>query len=279
MAFTATTTNSAAAWRPDLFVFEPADALPEAAILEHTTVAGRVEGDAVSTRVAYVADDTAEFVAEGAEIDEGEPGLNEAQVWTSKIAQLVRLSREQYSQAGTDTELARSVARAMTAKADNAFLAQAAPTSPAVAPVAGLLNVAGLSSQTAVGGSLDKLIDLEAAVRAAGANPTAWIMSPDSWAILRKMKTGTDYNSTLLGAGTDNAEPRLLSIPVFVNAQMPTKRGLLVDKAAIISAVGPLEIATDSSRYFSSDSIAVRATWRTGHVLPRPARIGAFTLT
>ena len=49
MPFTATTVNSAAAWRPDLCEFDPADALPEALILQCTTQAGSVEGDAKDT--------------------------------------------------------------------------------------------------------------------------------------------------------------------------------------------------------------------------------------
>lgn len=285
MAFTATTVNSAAAWRPDLYTFAPADALPEALILGHTTIAGEVQGDQPTLRVAYCVDDNAAFVDEGAAIDESDPDLAEAVVITRKIAQLVRLSSEQYKQAGTPDELSRSVARALTTKADNALLAQAVPTAPAVAPVAGLLNTSGIVSKTDVAENLDKLIDLEAAVRANGANPTAWILAPDTWATLRKLKTLTPDEGTvtsnvgLLGAGTDNTTPLLLSIPVVVNNQMPAKSGLLIDKTAIITAVSQLEIATSAEQYFASDSIAVRATWRTGHVLPRPNRIGKFTTT
>lgn len=279
MAFTATTANSAAAWHPDLFTFEPKDALPDAAILNHTTVAGTIEGDAPAVRVAYVTDDDAAFVDEGAVIDEADPALNEALIYTRKIAQLIRISREQYRQNGTAEELARSVARALTTKADNALLAQAAPTAPAVAPVAGLLNVTGIQSQTAVATNLDKLIDLEAAVRAAGGKPTAWILAPDTWAGLRKLKTISGSAVGVLGSGTEDATPKLLSIPVEINNQMPTKSGLLIDKTAVISAAGTLEIATSADQYFNSDSIAVRATLRTGHTVPRPGRIGKFVLT
>jgi len=279
MAFTATTTNSAAAWRPDLFTFEPAQAVPEALIVNHTTVSGVIEGDAPSLKVAYCVDDSAEFVDEGADIGEAEPELNEAIVYTRKFAQLLRITREQYRQAGTAEELARSVARAMTIKADAALIAQAAPTAPAVAPVAGLVNVAGISSQTAVSGSLDKLVDLEAAVRAAGGEPSAWILAPTAWAKLRKLKLGTDYNAGLLGAGTEDSAPRLLSIPVVLNAQVPASTGLLIDRTAIISAVSQVEIATSADLFFGSDSIAVRATMRTGHVVPRPARIGKFVMS
>lgn len=278
MPFTATTVNSAAAWRPDLFAFEPADAVPDAAILNHTTIGGTIEGDQPVLRVAYVIDDDAQFYAEGATFDEAEPELNEALVYTRKFGQLVKLTREQYRQNGTADELARSVARAMTVKADSALLAQPAPVGPATAPVAGLTNWPGIVDAGEIGFDLDQLIDLEAEVRGNGANPTAWILAPTTWAALRKLKTGDTANTGLLGAGTDDSEPRLLSIPVVVNAQMPAYSGVLVDRTQIISAVSALEIATDASRYFDSDSVAVRATWRTGHTVPRPNRIGTFTV-
>ena len=104
------------------------------------------------------------------------------------------------------------------------------------------------------------------------------MMAPDTWAALRKLKIGTSYNSTLLGAGTDDAQPMLLSLPVIVNSEMPSKAGVLVDPTAIVSAVSPVLVATDPSVYFTSDSAAIRATWRTGHSVVRPNRIGVFSL-
>lgn len=278
MAFTATTVNSAAAWRPDLFTFEPANVIPDAAILAHSTIGGTIEGDQPVVRVAYCVDDDAKFYEEGEQFDEAEPDLQEALVYTRKFGQLIRISREQYRQAGTADELARSVARAMTTKADAAFLSQAAPVGPATAPVAGLVNWDGIVDVGEISDDLDDLIDLEAEVRANGANPTAWIVAPTTWAHLRKLRTGDTSNVSLLGAGTDDSEPRLLSIPVVVNAQMTPHSGVLVDRTQVISAVSPLEVATDQSHYFDSDSIAVRATMRTGHVIPRPSRIGAFSV-
>ncbi|SLB85265.1 phage major capsid protein [Mycobacteroides abscessus] len=278
MAFTATTSNSASAWRPDLFTFDASEAIPDALVLNYTNIRGAIEGDEPALRVAYVIDDDAEFVDEGAEIEESTPDLNEAVVYTKKIAQLIRITREQYRQAGTDTELARSVERAMTIKADRALLAQLAPVAPDVALATGLAHWPGQVTASGVGENLDKLIDLEAAVRSNGARPTAWIMAPDTWAALRKIKQTTESAVSILGAGTNDATPMVLSIPVEVNNQMPSKTGLLVDKDAVVSAVSQLEIATSADTYFSSDSVAVRATWRTGHTVPRPNRLGTFTL-
>lgn len=277
MAFTSTTVNSAAAWRPDLFTYEPETVLAGAAIMAHTTNGGAIQGDQPVVRVAYVHDDTAEFYDEGATIDEGQPGLSEALVITRKFAQLIRISREQYSQHGTPEHLAYSVNRAMILKADAAFLAQPHPVSPATAPAPGLAGWTGLVSGI-VGDDLDALVDLDATVRANLASPSAFIVSPTAWAELRKLKTGSTFNSTLLGAGTEDAPPMLLSVPVVVNPLMPDRTGLLIDRNAVISAVSPLTVATSADQYFTSDSIAVRATWRTGHTVTRPERLGVFAL-
>jgi hypothetical protein len=130
MAFTALTTNSAKAWAPDQYAFAPTDVIPDALILQCSTQSGVVEGDAPSVRVAYVDDDEAQFTAEGDDIPEGEPTLSEVLVYTAKVTQLVRLSNEQYAQAGTADQLASSVARAVTRRADLAFVARRHPPRP-----------------------------------------------------------------------------------------------------------------------------------------------------
>ena len=81
MAFTATTGNSAKAWAPDVYTFAPADVVPESLYLQCTTVAGSIDGDEPAVRVAYVDDDSADFVAEADEIDESQPTL--AEVWST----------------------------------------------------------------------------------------------------------------------------------------------------------------------------------------------------
>ncbi|MGW4636864.1 phage major capsid protein [Nocardia sp. NPDC004415] len=275
---TETTTTSAKAWAPDLQAFAPDDVVPEALIMQVSTIAGSVEGDSPVVRVAYVDDDDAQFTAEGSAIPEGDPDLAEALIHTAKITQLVRLSREQYAQNGTADMLASSVQRAITKKANQAFLSQVAPTSPAVAPVAGLVNVSGIVAGDAVTGSLDALVDLVAELQANDATPTHLILDPLGWAELRKLKTATGSNQSLLGAGTTDAQALLLSLPTLVSNAMPASTGLVIDKSAVISAVGSILLATSTEAYFASDSIGLRATWRTGHTVPRPDRLGKFTI-
>lgn len=278
MSFTATTANSAAAWRPDLYEFAPADVLPEAAILTHSTVVGSIEGDAVAIRCAYVDDDDAVIKAEGAELDEGDPTLSETLVYTAKITQLVRLSREQYAQAGTAEQLSASVSRALIRRADQLFFTEAAPTPPAVSPPAGLVNIDGVVDGGEISANLDGLVDLVAELQSNKATPTAIIVDPLGWGALRKFKYGDGSNQSLLGAGTADAEPRLLGLPLSINHALPAYSGIVVDRAAIVSAVGPVSIATSTDQFFSSDSVAVRATFRLGSNAVRPERIGVFTI-
>lgn len=278
MAFTAQTGNSAYPWRPDITTFAAPDVLGEALILRASVVAGAVEGDAPSVRVAYITDDSAQFVAEANPIPESEPELAECVVFTGKISQLIRISREQYSQEGTADQLAGSVARALTRKADEAFLTQAVPTPPATNPAAGLLNIPDTVEGDPVTDSLDALVDLIATIQTNGGNPSHILVAPDTWAALRKLKYGVDSNQSLLGAGTVDAEPMLLSLPVIANVAVPSMTGIVLDRNAVVSAVGPVQVATSADAFFSTDDIGLRATWRIGQNIVRPDRVGTFTV-
>jgi hypothetical protein len=68
-----------------------------------------------------------------------------------------------------------------------------------------------------------------------------------------------------------------LSLPVIVNREVPAYTGLVIDRRAVMSAVSPVSVAADTSVYFTSDSVALRALWRIGFNVVRPDRIGSFT--
>ncbi|GAA3680787.1 HK97 family phage major capsid protein [Yimella lutea] len=276
---TETTVTSAPGWRPDVFTFAPAEAVGESLILQASTVAGSVEGDAPAVRVAYVDDAAATFTAEGDVIPEADPSLSEVLVYTGKVSQLVRLSREQWMQPGVSTQLSESVRRAVTKAADAAFIAQAKPTAPAVTPPPGLLNVAGIVNGGAVASSLDKLIDAFATIEGNGGTPSHIIVAPDAWASLRKFKAATGSAQNLLGAGMNDSARMLLDVPVLVSSAMTSGAGLVIDKSAVVSAVGQVQVAQSEHVYFASDSIALRCTWRFGANVVLPNRIAKFTVT
>lgn len=275
---TQTTGTSAFAWRPDESTFAPADVVPTALIMATSTVSGQIDGDQVSLHVAYVDDADADFVAEAAEIPEAEPGMSEVLVHTGKISQLIKLSSEQFGQEGTAGQLSASVSRAIINRADQAYLAQLAPTPPAVHPPAGVLHIDDVIDGPEVDESLDGLVDLIAELQSQNSTPSHIVVDPFGWAELRKFKTGAQYNSSLLGAGTTDTVPMLLSLPVIVNRHAPAYSGLVLDRNAVVSAVGPIRIANSEHTFFTSDSIALRATWRIGWNVVRPNRIGKFLI-
>jgi hypothetical protein len=71
----------------------------------------------------------------------------------------------------------------------------------------------------------------------------------------------------------------MLSLPVIVCKAITDHSGLVVDQRAVVSAFGAVSVSTSTDRYFDSDSVALRAIWRTGHTVPRPNRLGRFTIT
>lgn len=279
MATTQTTITSAGAWSPDLTEVAPGIAVPDALILSTSTVAASIEGDAAVVRVQYVDDATAAFFGEGVTIDTAEPDLSECLVYSGKIAQVIRLSREQFTQPNSSELLSTSVARAVTKAGNLAYISQVAPTPPALSPPAGLLNVDGIVNGGDITDNLDALVDLLATLATNGSEPSHILMSPTAWASLRKLKIGVDFNSTLLGTGATDAQKFLLDLPVIVSPAVPVDTGLVVDKTAVVSAVGSVQVAQSEHAFFSADSIAVRCTWRFGANVVKPDRIGKFTVT
>ncbi len=129
-----------------------------------------------------------------------------------------------------------------------------------------------------VSDSLDALVDLVATLQNNLSTPTHILLDPLGWAEFRKLKVGTAYSQSLIGAGTTDATTMLLSLPVLVNRAVPDYTGIVVDRNAVVSAVGSVMVATSEHQYFTSDSVALRATWRIGHVVVRADRIGTFTI-
>lgn len=270
---TVTTSTAAYAWRPDETFFTAGDVVPQALILQTSTVAGSVDGDQPAVRVAYVDDaESAAYVAEAADITEDNPDLAEVVVRTKKISRLVNLSNEQFRQDQTAEQLAESVSRDLVRKADSSYIDDTTPV--------GLQHVPGTVSGGAVGlGGLDALIDLIAQLESNGATPTHIVVDPLGWAELRKLKTdSTISNESLLGAGTTDATPMVLSLPVLKSRFVAPYGGLVIDSSAVVSAIGPVSIAVSEHALFAKDSVQLRATWRIGWGVTRPDRLGTFSV-
>jgi hypothetical protein len=67
-------------------------------------------------------------------------------------------------------------------------------------------------------------------------------------------------------------------LPVIVNVALPALTSLVLDKSAVVSAYGAVNVAISEHQYFSSNSVACRCTFRLGQNVVRPNRIGKFTI-
>lgn len=263
-----TTPTSAISWRPDAVYFPAATVVPEALIMQTSTIAGSVEGDAPAVRIP-VLNNVSEvgFVAEGAEIPLGSGDLDEVVVTTRKLATIAKLSREQADQVQASEIVARELTREIIRSADAAYIGhQASPK--------GLAS--GLTAAP-VGADLDALVDAVASIESADGQVTHMVASPTSWATLSKLREATGSNKALLGAGVEAGVRQVLGVPVLVSNQLAADDLLLVDKSSVFSAVGDVRVDRSDDAFFTSDSVALRLTWRIGWVASNAARVKLLT--
>lgn len=261
------TTSTPTAWGPDVVAYPAADVVPDALILQTSTVVGSIEGDDPAVRVPWVdPDDTVGFVDEGAPIPENASTYSETVVRTGKVATLGKFSREQLAQPNAATLVVNALSRSVINKANVAYLGNAAdPT--------GLLNLPGITDGGTLGTDLDSLNDAVLGIETEGGQASHIIAHPSAWGAVSKLKGATGSAVPLLGAGTDQTERRVLGVPVLVTNAAPVDTLLVVDSTAIVSAVGQLQLARSEEAYFGSDVVGVRVTFRLGWAAMKPERI------
>jgi HK97 family phage major capsid protein len=270
-AGTHTTPTSPVAWRPDTTAYVPADVVPDALLVQTSTVVGQIEGDAPSVRVPFVSDDgQAGFIAEGTEIPDAGQGFDEVVVTTDKIATVGKYSFETLAQPEAARLIVDSLSRLITSKANIAYLQNAS------AP-AGLLGLA--TAGGALGGNLDKVVDGIASIEADGGAASHVIASPSAWAAVSKLKQATGSNASLLPSGNDAGVRTLLGVPVLVSNAAPDGNLLILDRRSVIAASGPIRLARSEDAFFTSDVIAIRVTWRFGWQVMHPKRIVKLTVS
>lgn len=271
-----TTNNTPDSFSPDQVVITPDEAVPEALILRAATVVTRtLDGDAPVALIPWVDDADARFVAEGDFMETDTPTASEVTVGTAKISQLLRVSREQWHTNPAGRLLSNSTTRAITRKANEAFIAQ--PTGGAVS-LTGIVHTPGIITGDPITTNLDPLADAVAQIENNNGQPGIIIANPLAWGALRNLKTADTANTSLLGAGTNDTDKRLLGIEVVTSAAVPEGQLVIVDPNAIAAAVGPFEVFQSEHQYFEYDSIAIRATWRIGWAVQHANRLAVVNV-
>jgi HK97 family phage major capsid protein len=254
-------------WSPDVQSFLPDDALPDLLLPKVATiVAGAIHGDEPSVRVPYITDDGDSVItAEGAAIAQDDPVRAEVVIQTHKLAKLVVLSRESFEDGATSTLVANSSGRAISSAA-NAIV------------VAAIKGTTGIIDGGSVGANLDTISDAMATVATNGAHGSVILVGPAGWSSVRKLKSATDSNLSILGAGTADAAPTIFGSPVIVDNAVGADDLFIVDPSAIAAADGMVEAAVSEERYFELDSVGMRTTYRFGLAVQRANRIAKISL-
>lgn len=251
--------------------FPAEEIVPDSLLLQIATITQAPEGDQPQVRVPFIASDPkVGFVAEGAEIPSGDPGLDEILISTKKLALTHTQSRESYDYPDAANAVSTSLQRAITVAADQAFLNS--PTNPT-----GLRNIAGVVNAGTVTDSLDPFLDGIAAIQENYGNPSAIVMDPKSWAVLGKLKYKD--GALQLGSPVASAARTLFSLPVYITPSMTAGNALIVSKADLIAAVGTIDLTTSAEAAFNADSLVHRITWRIGWNTVHANRFAKLAIT
>lgn len=254
-----TSTSSARAWAVDRQAFVADDVLPDLLISKMSMVAGSIEGDEPALRVPYIDDLTADFIAEGATFTEQEGTFAEVAIHTHKVGTLVVVSNE-LKRNGAENPLADGMIRAVTTKANVAFLSNAsAPT--------GILNDTAITDGGVLGANLDGIYDAVWSIAGTGVGADYIVAAPTAMSSLSALKTGTGSNQSLM------TDPVLAGLPVLVSAAMPANSLVIGSKTAVVSALGTVNINKSEHAAFARDGLAYRVDLRLGWGLMRADRL------
>jgi HK97 family phage major capsid protein len=261
--------------------FQVQEYLPDSLFLQAATIAGDIQGDSPAVRVPYVSQDpTVGFVAEGAEINENDPTLDEVLITTAKLAVLVSQSNESLAYPTAGQLITSSLTRTLTQKADHVFL-QNTPAQKTSQPT-GLLNTTSTTQGPAWGGDdptkdLDAIATAISQIEANNGQATHIIMSPTAWLHYASLK---DKNSNYqLGQPGTTVTRQLWGLPVLTSSQAPDDKIAVIDKTTIIGATSGLKLTLSDQAAFTSDSVLWRCTWRLGWNTPHPERNAILTKT
>lgn len=221
-----------------------------------------------------VADPTAAWVAEGAEITPSDPTLAELVVTPSKVAGLTIISREMAddSDPAVAEVVGQGLARDIARRVDQAaFAGLAAPAAPGLTTLSGIQSYVNANAFT----NLDFAAQAQSKLETVGATVTAFITSPATALALSTVKQATGSNAPLLGADPTAATSRsILGVPLYVSQYVAANTLWAVDQSLVWMVVREdATIEADRSVFFTSDRVAVRAVCRVGFAFPHAAAV------
>ncbi|MEX7470578.1 phage major capsid protein [Mycobacterium adipatum] len=213
---------------------------------------------------------TAGFVAEGAQITDGDVAFDEVTLLPSTLKGLkvlVKLTNEliRTSVVGLEAVL-RTRLVTDVAKTLDAALWDGAGTSNTIK---GILRQTGIATGVLDLTDPDSLIDGLAVAQGNKVKPTHWAMTAASFAAIRKVKVGTGDKRYVIDPQTiqNGTDFRLLGLPVIITDNIPAastkKRVALVDMSKVVVARDvDAEVKILDQTWGDYDSIGIRVVSR-----------------
>jgi len=150
----------------------------------------------------------------------------------------------------------------------------------------GIRNTAGVNSTSvAATATLAKFRTADYELRNDNGVGAVWVMHPRTWNTLAGIVTGiTSDLTTLLEPNPQLGPTALLGLPVAFSSQITLTEGTLGSWAAVLDTSQllvcerrPARLEFSKDAFFSSDSIACRATWRGNLAVLNPESISILT--
>ncbi len=213
---------------------------------------------------------TAGFVAEGAQITDGDVAFDEVTLLPSTLKGLkvlVKLTNEliRTSVVGLESVL-RTRLVTDVAKTLDAALWDGAGTSNTIK---GILRASGIATGVLDLTDPDSLIDGLAVAQGNKVRPTHWVMTAASFAAIRKIKVGTGDARYVIDPNTiqNGTDFRLLGLPVIITDNIPAaatkNRVALVDMSKVVVARDvDAEVKILDQTWGDYDSIGIRVVSR-----------------
>lgn len=227
------------------------------------------------------ADPSAGFVAEGEEIPVTDADVQELIITPAKVAGLTVVSRELANDSDPEaTEVVGDgLGRDIAKKIDAAAFGTHTTNGPN-----GLRALAGVTEIDATGPleNLDAFAEAISEAENVGAQLTSFVASPAVALALAQLKTGSQFNTPLLGTDAANPTQRLVQgVPLIVSPAVGDDVIWGIPQAFSYVVLRDDEAPIDISphAFFTSDRIAVKATLRVSWGWPNPAAVQKLVLS
>jgi len=168
--------------------------------------------------------------------------------------------------------LGQGIVRDMQVRLDSAYFGNTVANGPSgIQSVTGVQTVAAGTSIT----NLDPFAEAISKAELVGASDLTFVAHPDVLLTLSKLKSGTGFNTPLLGVDATSPTKRsILGVPITWSPAIPAADIWAIPQSKVFVVISSgTTLVTDSSAYFSSDRTAVRCTMRVGFAWPHPAAL------